>query len=201
VLLRSWLALKDRASMVIPAEVEELIEAVYDERECPAGLSAAIRNQWAETRKYRETELEYEREEAKRRWLKHPSYRGQLWRLTSDPRDEDAPDFHQAHQALTRLAEPSVALVLMSKLEATDLNRKNAREVLMRSVSVADKRVLGDLIALAVPTEWARSALLRHHRLIVLEDDNTKRLGRHSMRYDAELGVVVSNDSAHSISA
>ena len=44
VLLRSWLAVKDRKQIAIPAELEGLIEFVYDaERECP---QESLANLW-----------------------------------------------------------------------------------------------------------------------------------------------------------
>jgi CRISPR-associated endonuclease/helicase Cas3 len=42
VLLRTWLAIQRRASIRVPEEVEELIEAVYDDRTCPAGAPEAL---------------------------------------------------------------------------------------------------------------------------------------------------------------
>ncbi len=191
VLLRSWLELKERSSITIPNEVEALIEAVYHGHECPPGLLGAIRKRWYESLKRQKADLEHEQEEAEWRWIKHPSYRGQLWHFTSDTRDEDAPDFHQAHQALTRRAEPSVSVVLLSKDEVRDLDTLNPKELLKRSVNVSDTRILDDLKAVAVPKQWQTSGLLRHHRLIELEEDNTKRFGAHTLRYDVELGLVV----------
>jgi len=194
VLLRSWLELKDRVSIAIPNEVENLIEAVYEDRKSPAGGSAAIHSRGDETLKHHAEELEYERGEAQQRWLQHPAYSGQLWRLTADPRDEDEPDFHQAHQALTRLTEPSVSVVLLSNAEAADLRTKEAKAFLMRSVQISDKRILGHLMASPTPTQWNHSALLRHHRLLVLDDSNSKPLGQYVLKYDPELGVVISNE-------
>ena len=43
--------------------------------------------------------------------LKKPTFSGELWRLTYDPREEDDPTFHPDHQALTRLTGLTIPVI------------------------------------------------------------------------------------------
>ena len=70
ILLRSWLELKDRTSIAVPGDVEQLIEAVYRERECPENEPENIKLDWKESSEKLKDQLEYEQEEAKERWIK-----------------------------------------------------------------------------------------------------------------------------------
>src|SRR2546425_9830416 len=72
-----------------------------------------LKNYWYETLSAHKQKRIEEQKEAEDRWIKHPHYRGPFWRVAADLREEDTPEFHRAHQALTRLTEPSVPLVCL----------------------------------------------------------------------------------------
>jgi len=198
VLLRSWLALKDRAAVDVPADVAGLVEAVYaDERACPVEASAALRSHWEKTRDKHLEDIRNERLEAESRWVKPPSFGGAFWRMTADPREEDAPDFHRAHQALTRLTERTVSVVCLTDKEAAGLalrrrpSLRDAKALLRRSVSISSKRVVHELLALETPKGWSESSLLRHHRLIVLTAGSSEPVGKYRLRLEQDIGVEI----------
>jgi hypothetical protein len=130
-----------------------------------------------------------------------------LYHLTRLELEEDEPEFHEKHQALTRLAEPSFPLVCLygtpeqtffdaACSEPVDLRgameMRTVERLLRRSVSLSGRRFMKPLLdSTAVPPGWRRSALLRHHRLIVLDRNNAAPLGDRTLRLDDELGVVV----------
>lgn len=207
VLLRSWLALQGKDSVRVPDDVEELIEAVYDRRAYPEALSQPLRERWETTLVEHDREIASDEEEARSRWLKRPTFGGAVWRLTEDPREEDEPGFHRAHQALTRLSEPTVDVAfLYGSAERPTLMADGrgpinplevpsvalAREILARSLSVSNKRVVFDLIQQAPPEGWRRSPLLRNHRLLPLDAENCAVVGKYRLRLDDELGLVIS---------
>lgn len=207
VLLRSWLALKGRDVLRVPDDVEAVIEAVYGESPCPDELSDALRSRWTETRLRLLEEAEKDAAEAHVRWLKLPSYTGALWTLTQDPREEDAPEFHQAHRALTRLSEPTVPVVCLYRSDrgpsldaagaaVVDLDvvptTDAALRLLRQSILVSDRRVVHRLIDHKVPSGWRRSPLLRHHRAVLFEPDGWVAFGRHRLSLDQEIGLTVS---------
>ena len=207
ILLRSWLTLGDRAIVRVPGDVESIIADVYDDDRHPHGLSEQLREAWHETQKELQKAIEGDSEEAKVRWIKPPSYGGQLWRLTEDPREEDAPDFHQAHRALTRLTPPSVSVVLLfgtyesawldaAHRESVDIENVPSidamKQLLMRSASISDRRVVFQLLGQLPPRGWRRTALLRNHRAIFLDGDGcSESIDGYSIRLDSETGITV----------
>ena len=195
--------------IAVPDDVEDLIGLVYDERDWPDELSPALRAELARTRAELDAQLAADENEAAKRWLRRPSHRGGLWELTRDLKEEDAPDFHASHQALTRLAEPSLTVVLLygspefprlepDDQEALDLRLKpdldRTRSLLERSVVVTGRRNVSLLQReTAVPTGWQQSPLLRNARPLFLDERGQCALdgGRWVARLDPELGLVI----------
>jgi CRISPR-associated endonuclease/helicase Cas3 len=206
-LLRSWLSLRDRVEIRLPVDVEPIVEATYDDREAPAGLPSALRDAWNETRADLLASIARDEHEADKRWIASPRSSRQLWQFLQDPREEDAPENHPAHQALTRLAALTVPVVLLygspgrethdpDGAEPMDLHvvpdLRLARRLLRRSVGIADRRVVHALAAQGPPAAWRGSALLRHHRVLVLDEAGAAPVdGRYSLRLDPDLGVVI----------
>lgn len=207
ILLRSWLTLRDRATVRVPDDVEPIIADVYDDDRHHHDLSEPLREAWFETQRELQKAIEGDNEEARVRWIKPPSYGGQLWRLTEDPREEDAPDFHQAHRALTRLTPPSVPVVLLfgssdrawldaAHRESVDIDSVPSidamKQMLMRSANISDRRVVFQLLQQAPPMSWRRTALLRNHRAIFLDGDGcSESIDGYSIRQDPETGLTV----------
>lgn len=215
-LLRTWLTLQTpegRDRIQIPEEIEPLVEAVYDDRPCPDDVPAPVAERWQVSRAELEGELEEEQEEAQRRWLREPTAEETLLcNLMPRPLYEDAPEFHPAHQALTRLTELTVRVVLLWRRADGHLafepggpvapaperhtpTVREAGEFLQRSLGLSDRRIVYSLIKRDVPRGWRDSALLRDHRLVVLDADGSEVPGesirKWQLRLDAELGVVV----------
>ncbi len=207
ILLRSWLTLGDRTTVRVPVDVESIIADVYDDDRHPHGLSEQLREAWFETQKELQKAKEGDSQEARVRWIKPPSYGGQLWRLTEDPREEDAPDFHQAHRALTRLTPPSVSVILLfgtyesawldaAHRASVDIDNVPSidamKQLLMRSANISDRRVVFQLLGQLPPKGWQRTALLRNHRSIFLDGDGcSESIDGYSIRLDSETGLTV----------
>ena len=206
VLLRSWLALGGRTEIRVPGDVECLIESVYAERECPPELSQPIRVAWQSTWQKHRLQVEAEGHEAKERWLQRPDWDRALWHFTQDWREEDAPQFHQKHQALTRLSRPSVTVVCLygsperpsigqDGTEPVDLYAEPSTELaiklLRRSVSVTHQGVVHSLLAQMPPPGWRKSPLLRHCRLVTLGPDNRALLGAYRFHLSNEYGLTI----------
>jgi len=206
ILLRSWLTLRYRATVRVPSDVESIIADVYDDDRQPHGLSEQLREVWSETQNELEKTIEGDSEEARVRWIKPPSYGGQLWRLTEDPREEDAPDFHQAHRALTRLTPPSVSVVLLfgtyesawvdaAHGESVDIDNIPSmdamKKLLRRSANISDRRVVFRLLEQLPPKGWRWTALLRNHRAIFLDEDGcSESMDGYGIRLDPETGLT-----------
>jgi CRISPR-associated endonuclease/helicase Cas3 len=210
ILLRSWLEIKDKAVVKIPENVEALIEAVYDEkRECPAGLSEALKEQWKESKRKQFKDLDYEKGEAENRYIKWPGFSGHLGHMVSDPREEDDPTLHPAHQALTRLTGLTVNIICLygngikacwekKQEEPVDLNLTPNNEVIKKllehSVSVSRFGLTEEIIRddkNTLPIAWDKTALLRHHRVLFFDEHCICQCGNFQLCLDDELGLVI----------
>jgi CRISPR-associated endonuclease/helicase Cas3 len=215
ILLRSWLALNERTArgcttIKIPHEIEELIETVYDDSHaCPPDVSEEIRCFWESTQLKLETQQQDDQREAEDRWLKPPTYEGHFWRIAGDPRAEDSPEFHKAHQALTRLTEVTVQVICLygdddkvyldaDLKEPVNLDSAPALELtkklLFRSLPVSSRRVVNTLLASEVPQGWRKSALLRNHRLVILNPViSSIMIGKYLFRLSDSLGLEIND--------
>ena len=84
---------------------------------------------------------------------------------------EDSPDLHPALQAVTRLAEPSVEVVLLPEdsplipAKPLDLTRQRVRELLLNSVSVSSRLAVFDLLRQDPPPAFAGAGLAGSDRI------------------------------------
>lgn len=211
VLLRSWWALGRRDELLIPGDVERLVEDTYPEPATtvaiPPGLPESITARWVRTAEDQAKAKNEDLQQAEQRWIGLPDSDQSLAALTGSPLEEDAPDFHQALQALTRLGEPSVEVVLLyeedgrfsldpdghelvSLAHTPDLD--SAKRLLRRSVRIGDRRIAPSLRAeTKPPMGWRGSALLRHHRMVALDREHRGTAAGLPIHLDEALGLIV----------
>jgi CRISPR-associated endonuclease/helicase Cas3 len=204
VLLRTWMALRNRSELIIPGEIRSLIERVYSEDEQPPE-DEALKAMWEESRRKLLERRERETREAESRYLPHPEGDARLDELTAMGRDEDD-DAHPFFRALTRLAERSITIVcLFGKGDDLFLDREclrafpnngkltmaDIRELLRRSCPVSDRRIVDMLDAIRVPCEWKKSALLKTCRPLVFDSDGGFELGRWRLTLSPSIGLAV----------
>ncbi|MGH2444328.1 MAG: CRISPR-associated helicase Cas3', partial [Chloroflexota bacterium] len=99
ILLRSWLALRDRETLSLPEDVEALVERVYGDQSCPPTLLPAIQHLWNVSEAEMKLALQKDADQAENRDVKPPWYDGPLWKIVEMPLAEDSPEVHRAHQA------------------------------------------------------------------------------------------------------
>lgn len=205
VLLRSWLALKDREVIRFPDDIETIIEEVYDGRACPP-TDPALVERWDETAEKQKEAAKAEQQQAQSRWLPRPSSGKKLWEMTRDPTREDAPEAHQQLQALTRLIPPSVSVVLLwdtpngpsldrdGQQPARITGKPNlyeTKQLLRRAVSISHRGAFHALIDIDPPAAWQDSSLLRRHRLLLLDAAGQITVGNHTLTLDPDLGLLI----------
>lgn len=194
ILLRSWLALQGREGVDIPNAMEELIETVYDDRPCPTHLPDTWRLTWEHTRAELDRKRACQDEEADRRRIEAPDYPGELLERLNADMEEDNPEIHERLQALTRLGGPTVSVVLLSEplrdpqgVPSLD----ETKRLMGRSVNVSLKEPTRTIIQQGeIPPGWRKSALLRHHRLLLLDGSGVAHIGDWQVRLDPELGLL-----------
>ena len=185
VLLRSYLALRalSPSELTIPADVQLLIDTVYDEKDpIPDGLNASLRAILAQTYQKMTQQINEDAYKARGNLILAPddedvlsAYNRQL--------DEDNPELHAAWRALTRLTCPSVTLVCLHRQaddritldpdgeQPVDLhkrpNQKLAAELAKRVVTISNYPVFKYFINQKPPLGWREHPMLRYYRAAV----------------------------------
>ncbi len=188
VLLRTWMALRDLQSIRIPEDLGALVEAVYDDGPC---LDPDFQARWNATLRKAEALRQKHEEEIRMRSLLPPSFDGLLWHLTDGAREEDAPELHLAHQALTRLSEPNVGVICLGDLEET----APAPDLLNRSVTLTHRGLVPRLLGRKPPAAWKRSPILRHYRPLKFVNGEVRVEG-YIVRMDPELGLTIKKEES-----
>lgn len=210
VLIRSWAALQGKDAIAIPDDVEALIETTYGEdTRIPTPLEAL----WRESETVWKAERQADAETAKAVAIpsliagNDPGNRDVLTRITSIREDqEDEPLLHASAVAQTRLGDPTLSLVVLTRDEAgrfadaietagdEPLPLKQIRPLLLRAVNVSLPQVVHAAVGMEAPTAWAATSHLRHHRLVVLDDSNRGAVGVIPIELHPTLGVLFGND-------
>jgi CRISPR-associated endonuclease/helicase Cas3 len=200
ILLRSWLELRERRTIEIPTEVEDLIEAVYDdERIFSSAEKPSLQEQWQETAKDLHQNRAVQESKARHCRLPSPTYdTDELLESFNRELAEDSPDVHSSLRALTRDDSlPSVSIVCLNSVE---LRRASLTEkphisavkfLLERSVQITKQGAVQAILALETPAGWRESPHLRRYRLIELDEQGQKNVGGYELRLDKELGIVI----------
>jgi CRISPR-associated endonuclease/helicase Cas3 len=217
ILLRSWLSLSEfveKKPIKIPDDVEGLIEKVYDEKlSCPECEIAAIKTKWQQSLQNLQSEFGSERSEAENRYIKWPGFSGPLSQIVSDPREEDNPGIHQAHQALTRLAEPTVNVVclygkrsdcFLGNRHLTPLHfdiqpsTETIKQLLSRSVTISGHgltEIIINNVENELPQILRQEPLLRHHRILYFDENGQCRNQGFLLHLDDDCGLVIEKEN------
>jgi len=211
ILLRTWMALRGRSELRIPEEIRSSIEAVYADAD-PGDVpqDPALRSLWETTSTKLQASREAHLKEADLRYLPHPDSGSGLDTLTAMGRDEND-DLHPFFQALTRLAERTVTVVcLFGRTHdlffdractrplslAKTVTMASAAEILRRSCSIGDKRVVYGLEDIPIPSTWRTNALLRNCRPLVFDADDCCPVGKWQLRLCPDTGLRVKENPA-----
>ncbi len=216
ILIRSLLALRSdltgtREKLSLPGEIDGLVRGVYEDVSPPAELSAAERDFWAATAAAHRETIEKEEGEAESRRIKKPQFRGALARVVREPREEDNPDLHPAHQAVTRLTRPTASLIcllrtaqgsyhlphddsVVSTLAVRQMSAGGFEDVgrlMLGEVTSAHRGLINELRdAPQRPPVWDEVGMLcRHH--LVLFTSGRARVGAYELALDNCLGLTI----------
>lgn len=196
ILLRSWLKLREGNPIEIPKGIEELIEDVYEKkREC---FDERYLNLWNETKYVSDEKLKVKRMKAKAVYLTDFDDEEFFDSFNQFPLDEDDPEKHKTLRAQTRDEErPTVAVVLLTQDEAQSINLgdvpnpKTSEFLIKREVKLSRQGLTQAI--LANPEfqikAWEKSAYLRHHRLIILNENKEKIIENLKIVLDEEKGI------------
>ena len=212
VLLQSYLALKDRSAVSLPAETPSLIEAVYGagapSHPDPA-WNAALGGAYAAMRKEQKS-IEGKAQE----YLVLPPGNKYMLEQSIRQLEEDDPTVHKSFQARTRDIAPGVALVALFETEqGLSLEPDRSRPVALdqapspEAVALIDRYVinvqhwaaLNHFVEQEPPPTWRKQVRLRYCRPVILGADGYRfSAGGRSfvIRLSRELGLQIMEDKA-----
>jgi CRISPR-associated endonuclease/helicase Cas3 len=221
ILFRSLLTLRSdggvtRENFALPAEIDGLVNQVYDDSPAPDSLSSAERDFWASTLAKHQETIEKEEGEAETRQIRKPQFRGALARVVQEPREEDNPDLHPAHQALTRLTGPTVSLICLESddngsyrlphdsspvhtLAIRKMSQGGVEDVgrlMLGEVTSAHRGVINQLREVPLtPPAWVDVGLLCRHHLVLFTKGKAS-LGAYELVLDNSVGLTIIRTNA-----
>lgn len=213
VLLRSYLALRNRTAVRLPDDIEGLIEAVYGDD--PAAWITPPNQAWQRALEHSQREMEEKRRSDQHKacgvLIESPHFEDDLQEQFNQQLEEDNPEVHATLRAATRLVEPSVSVVLLHETadggvsitpdgaEPIDISRTpdlaEARRLLGRSVTLQHRGCVAFFCSEPAHRAWRESSLLRFHRPALLDAQGRCKIGKYWLLLDLELGVVIESAS------
>jgi hypothetical protein len=163
---------------------------------------------WDETRQGLEQKRQRYEWAAKGNRILPPFYEDELFEDFNRELEEGDPTFNPALQALTRLTEPSVSLIILDPVRGAAIDQRatpgllEALALLRQAVTLSDRRVVHHLLRQPAPPGWANSPLLRYHRLIILDARSRARVPGSSyvLALDSKRGVLVESQDSENAS-
>ncbi|GIW29396.1 MAG: CRISPR-associated endonuclease/helicase Cas3 [Meiothermus sp.] len=207
-LLRTWAVLRHRlntgAMLSLPHDLQgehSLIEKVYGKGKLEGSFGPDFEQDLSAAMEKLEEDRKKERRLAKDSALIRPERFFE--HVPDDDRkiDDENPQLNKNFRAVTRLGEPSVTVVLLERREGKLYSLQGVRvsleeeptfahaKELLRTAVVLSNREIFDYLADKPIVSWKESALLRHVRVLELEDKRCV-IGQLEVRLDDELGVV-----------
>ncbi len=213
VLLRSYLALRARQIVQVPDELERLIEAVYGDDS--DGFATAPDEAWeralADSLAAKNRHCMEDQATARGVVIESARFEDDILEVFNMQLEEDDnPEIHRTIQAATRLAEPSVSVVLLYRTaiglslsprgdSIVPLDKMpslaDARLLLGNSVTLQHRGCVGHFIRQPTPEKWRDSGLLRFYRIAELDEAGCCSIGGFILRLDADFGVVIERES------
>jgi CRISPR-associated endonuclease/helicase Cas3 len=196
ILLRTWLALRERTDIEVPTEIEALVEAVYGSEDAPQNGG------WPKALSDAKTEMEFEHSESEkaacRLLVSKPKAPSDLIeQFNNQLADEEDPEVHKSVRAATREGDPSVTVLIVADDTALSSEPKisEVRDLLDRSVKISHRGVFRAMIEKGEsPKEWAKNAHLRHARLLRLDTQSQGRVEPYVLTVDEKLGVLIKKE-------
>ena len=211
VMLRSWLALRDRDLLSLPSELQALIETVYGKLASPLADDPIVSDRIEAARAKMDKNIRGDTYDAKIRLIPEPTDESALCFQGQDLADEDNA-VHEALKALTRSGGPSITLVCLHQTEhglvldpcerrEIDLGQppdtELTRELVKHSVSVSLYYVVKHFAEQEAPAGWRRHPLLRYDRPAIFIDGRRPLEGTsHTLILSEKLGLELFKEEA-----
>ncbi|QLH75181.1 MAG: CRISPR-associated helicase Cas3' [Methanomassiliicoccales archaeon] len=208
VLMRTMAVLNSLSKIIIPNDIDNLVEAVYGK------IAPKMPLEWCEDFEVAEKEYLKVREEykalAEKNIIFPPDYRD-LISFPLEYLEEDNQNIHQSLQALTRISSPSINLICLFKIgtnvyvdrfgeilaDINDTSDNNVARLLLRAVSINNPYVICHFNKnVETPDSWKKNVILKNHKPLIFSENEMK--GRFTYRcegafiiLDEDLGILI----------
>jgi len=203
VLLRTWLAIRERTHTSVPSDVPSLIEEVYGDRN--AHDDPRIRGALEKARDELERRRETDQAKAGAVQFINPDRIEDLYAVQLTLDDDETSPVHHTLKARTRLTRPSVTVVCAHRdgetlrlqdgliLDPNAIPTRDAvRRIRLSSVAIQRWEWWRHFSSTAVPIAWQRVAALRDCRIAEFQDGALEAPGlRTRLELSPELGLVI----------
>jgi CRISPR-associated endonuclease/helicase Cas3 len=207
VLLSTWRALEGKASLCIPQDLEALLEEVY-EGEDPEKFPEGLRERARKSLRRLQARREKEKATAQKFSLSSLDRLLAYWdegALVAQERLEDDEEKAETQRLLTRLGDPSVAVVPLFRVGEGlfldrerrrraplkgEVSREEAEALFRRAVWLSRYPIPQTLLGQDPPSPWKRSGLLRGLRPLEVGSVFALKKSAFQVDLDPELGVV-----------
>lgn len=194
ILLRTWCLIRPRQDMVLPDEIDRLVQAVYEEQiEVPdflrermeKALSAGEGERFAHSGRANQAFIGFPDDAS---WNDPARY---------TKADDDEPGLHPTLVAQTRMGEPSVVAIPLFPQDDFDPDLEpdydQAKAWFLRAMSLSKKALFKRLTKQGVPNGWKKSSLLRNCHPLVLDEQGRWKEDE-TVRLDNDLGLVYGSE-------
>lgn len=190
ILLQTWCLLQKKQSLILPDEIDLLVQAVYEEQ---VHVPEFLQERLEKSLLSEDGEVFAHRGQANQAIIGLPD--DASW---NDPArfvlyDEDEPGVHRTLMAQTRLGEDSVVAIPLWPKDGfnpeTTPDFAQAKQWFLRTVSLTRKGIVKNLQKLGVPEGWKKSSILRNCFPLVLDADGRWE-NDNKVHLDNDLGVV-----------
>ena len=181
ILLRTFLALKNRNSLTLPADIETLVEWVYCDD--VVEVEEVICHQLERAKESLNDEIQRLNKLARHTIIMKPSEK-KPWEYINEMLVEDNPEVHQTLMARTRDIGPSLAVICLYdtkkgisldeqghsiiQLDTAPVDKHDIEKLLNQSVTITHRGIIGFLLEnCEIPSSWKRSSLLRYSRPLI----------------------------------
>ena len=200
ILLRTWMQIRKIEEIKVPSDVEDFIEAVYCKKtECP---DEEFQIFWQETKYEMKENRRRKNDKAKNNRIAETNEE-KLFELRSWELDEDDPEKHKVHQALTRDDElPSVSVIILTHEEQRQVDfdkkpeEKMTKFLLKREARITKIGLTNEIIDAERLKEnsWKQSPQLRHYRYLPLDEKGEFKIGKYTISLNKDLGIIVDQE-------
>jgi CRISPR-associated endonuclease/helicase Cas3 len=208
ILLLSYLALRAREWVTLPTDIEPLVESVYAEgaaRAASEAFPSALARRLRAALDTQSSQASGDKYKADLKVLPSPA-ESDPFRAFSCFFDDEDPEIHEALRAATRLGEKSLTVVPVIPVtgglrlatdpavifdpDSAELPFATATAIARGALSVGHRGLVHALLH-DHPRAFERSGVLRHHRLLRLDETGRADVAGTSVLLDPELGLVI----------